>query len=194
VAPGVEVRLIAALTGEGVERLAGDHLAAGRTAVVLGSSGAGKSTLVNALLGTERQRTAAVRADDARGRHTTTHRELVRLPGGGLLIDTPGIRSLGVAGAEAGLAPAFADLADIAARCRFADCRHEAEPGCEVRAALADGRLATERFEAHRKLEREAAHVARSNDRLLREADRRRWKLIHAASREHMAHKYGRER
>ena len=99
VAPGVEVHAISALNGDGVEPLRDAHLARGRTAVVLGSSGVGKSTLVNALAGEARQRTASVREDDSRGRHTTTHRELVRLPGGALLIDTPGIRSLGVAGA-----------------------------------------------------------------------------------------------
>ena len=194
IAPGVDVRLIAALTGDGVEGLAGDHLAPGRTAVVLGSSGAGKSTLVNALLGEDRMRTSSVRADDGRGRHTTTHRELLRLPGGALLIDTPGIRSLGVAGAEDGLAPTFGDVTDLAASCRFADCRHELEPGCEVRAALADGRLSADRLASHRKLEREAAHVARGGDRLLREAERRRWKVIHTSVRDHMERKYGSER
>ncbi|HEY5630136.1 MAG TPA: ribosome small subunit-dependent GTPase A [Candidatus Limnocylindrales bacterium] len=194
VAPGVDVRLISAIAGDGVAELARDHLAPGRTAVVLGSSGAGKSTLLNALLGEERARTGAVRADDARGRHTTTHRELHRLPGGGLLIDTPGIRSLGVAGADDGMASAFADVADLAADCRFADCRHESEPGCAVRSALADGRLSQERFASHRKLEREAAHVARQGDRLLAEAERRKWRLISSAGREHMARKYGSER
>ena len=148
---------------------------------MLGSSGVGKSTLVNALLGTERQRTSAVREDDSRGRHTTTHRELVRLPGGALLIDTPGIRSLGVAGASEGLEQTFADIAELAAGCRFGDCRHEGEPGCAVRAALADGRLDADRFASHRKLEREAAHVARANDPLLRAAERRKWRAIHAS-------------
>ena len=193
IAPGVDVRLISARAGAGVPELARDHLLPGRTAVVLGSSGAGKSTLLNALLGEERARTAAVREADARGRHTTTHRELHRLPGGGLLIDTPGIRSLGVGGADEGLAPAFADVADLAADCRFADCRHEGEPGCAVRAALDEGRLSRERFASHRKLEREAAHAARQGDRLLAEADRRKWKAIASAGREHMARKYGRE-
>lgn len=194
VAPGVDVRLIAARAGLGVPELARDHLAAGRTAVVLGSSGAGKSTLLNALLGEERARTGAVREDDARGRHTTTHRELHRLPGGGLLIDTPGIRSLGVAGADDGLETLFADVSDLARSCRFADCRHEREPGCAVRDALEDGRLDQARFDSHRKLEREAAHVARQSDRLLREAEAKRWKAIHKSAQAHMDRKYGRER
>jgi ribosome biogenesis GTPase len=194
VAPGVEVRAVSALSGDGVDDLARAHLGRGRTAVLLGSSGAGKSTLVNALLGVERQRTAAVREDDSRGRHTTTHRELVRLPGGALLIDSPGIRSLGVAGASEGIEPAFADIADLALGCRFGDCRHEGEPGCAVQAALAEGRLSADRFASHRKLEREAAHVARSGDPLLRAAERRRWKSIQASVRTHMDHKYGSER
>ena len=108
---------------------------------MLGSSGVGKSTLVNALLGEARQATAAVREDDSRGRHTTTHRELFVLPGGALLIDTPGIRSLEVAGADEGMAAAFDDIVELAARCRFSDCRHRDEPGCAVRDALADGSL-----------------------------------------------------
>jgi ribosome biogenesis GTPase len=194
VAPGVDVRLIAALTSEGVAQLAADYLRPGRTAVVLGSSGAGKSTLVNAIAGEVLMRTGAVRAADSKGRHTTTHRELLRLPGGALLVDTPGIRSLGVAGADAGLDAAFADITDLAAECRFTDCRHEREPGCAVQTALTDGTLEPSRMEAHRKLEREAAHVARSSDRLLREADARRWKMIHTASREHMSRKYGSDR
>ncbi len=194
VAPGVEVRAVSALTGDGIDDLRQAHLGRGRTAVVLGSSGVGKSTLVNALLGSERQRTAAVRDDDSRGRHTTTHRELVRLPGGALLIDTPGIRSLGVAGASEGLDPAFADIAELALGCRFGDCRHETEPGCAVRRALADGRLAAERFASHRKLEREAAHVARQGDPLLRAAERRKWKAISASVSIHMKHKYGSDR
>ena len=194
VAPGTEVLAISALTGDGVADLAARHLRPGRTAVVLGSSGVGKSTLVNTLLGRQHLRTSTVREDDSRGRHTTTHRELVRLPGGALLIDTPGIRSLGVAGADGGLDPAFADITSIAEGCRFADCRHEQEPGCAIHAALADGRLSHDRLLGHRKLEREAAHVARSGDRLLREAERKRWKAISQAANRQMAEKYGRDR
>jgi len=194
VAPGTEVIAISARTGDGVSDLASRHLAPGRTAVVLGSSGVGKSTLVNALLGHEHLRTRAVREDDSRGRHTTTHRELVRLPGGALLIDTPGIRSLGVTGAGEGLDPAFADIAAIAAGCRFADCGHEQEPGCAIKAAIAAGQLSDDRLASHRKLEKEAAHVARSGDRLLREAERRRWKAISQAASRIMTEKYGSDR
>ncbi len=194
IAPGVEVRPVSALDGAGVVDLAADHLNPGTTAVVLGSSGVGKSTLVNALLGEDRQRTGAVRADDARGRHTTTHRELIRLPGGAMLIDTPGLRSLGVSGAADGIGAAFSDIEDIAAGCRFRDCRHEAEPGCAVRAALANGSLDEDRFESHRKLEREAAYVARASDPRLQAAERKRWRAISASVAVHMRHKYGDER
>ncbi len=194
VAPGVEVRGVSALTGDGVDDLRAAHLGQGRTAVVIGSSGVGKSTLVNALLGAERLRTAAVRENDSRGRHTTTHRELVRLPGGALLIDTPGIRSLGVAGAVDGMGSAFADIEALATSCRFGDCRHQSEPGCEVLAALADGRLSGDRLTSHRKLEKEAAHVARQGDPLLRAAERRKWKAISASVSTVMKHKYGSDR
>ncbi len=194
VAPGVEVRTMSALTGDGVDALAADHLGPGRTAVVIGSSGVGKSTLVNALVGMERQRTGAVREDDSRGRHTTTHRELVRLPGGGILIDTPGIRSLAVTNAADGLDDAFSDIAELAAACRFSDCRHETEPGCAVKAALQDGRLARERLASQRKLEREAMRVTLANDPLARAVERRKWRAIHVSVNQHMRSKYGSDR
>jgi ribosome biogenesis GTPase len=194
IAPGVDVRAVSARRGDGIDDLRRDHLATGRTGVVIGSSGVGKSTLVNALLGEERQATGAVREDDSRGRHSTTHRELLRMPGGALLIDTPGIRSLGIAGAADGLDPAFADIADLALQCRFSDCRHAGEPGCAVAAALVDGRLAPDRLESHRKLEREAAHVARTTDPLLRAEERRKWKAIHVSVNQHMKRKYGSDR
>jgi len=141
---------VSALTGEGLGTVRG-LLTPGTTAVLLGASGTGKSTLVNALLGEERQKTGEVRASDARGRHTTVTRELLALPGGAFLIDTPGIR---VAGLWDGTGDSFTDIDELATQCRFADCGHDSEPGCAVRAALDDERIA-----AWRKLQRELAWV-----------------------------------
>jgi ribosome biogenesis GTPase len=190
IAPGVPIVVLSALTGDHVSDLL-VHLSAGRTAVVLGSSGVGKSTLLNALLGEQRQATAAVRADDSRGRHTTTHRELFVLPGGALLIDTPGIRSLEIAGADDGVDAAFDDIAALAATCRFRDCRHDGEPGCAVRDALADGTLSADRLSSHQKLERELAFVERKTDPRAQAEERKRWKAIHKSVSKHMDTKYG---
>jgi ribosome biogenesis GTPase len=193
IAPGVPIVTLSALTGDHVADLA-PYLQPGTTAVVLGSSGVGKSTLVNALLGEARQATAAVREDDSRGRHTTTHRELFALPGGALLIDTPGIRSLEVAGADEGVETAFDDIIELATQCRFSDCRHGAEPGCAVRGALADGRLSEARLASHRKLERELAHAERKEDPRARAAHKREWRLIQKSVSQHMSRKYGDDR
>ena len=190
IAPGVPVVVLSALTGDHLTDL-GDHLTNGRTAVVLGSSGVGKSTLVNALLGEQRQVTSAVREDDSRGRHTTTHRELFVLPGGAFLIDTPGIRSLEIAGADNGFEAAFDDITALAEACRFRDCRHEGEPGCAVRAAIADGSLSPERLDSHRKLERELAYAERKGDARAEAEERKKWKSIHKAVGKHMDQKYG---
>jgi ribosome biogenesis GTPase len=190
VAPAVPVVVLSALTGDHVADLIA-YLPAGQTALVLGSSGVGKSTLVNALLGEQRQATAAVRADDSRGRHTTTHRELFELPGGAMLIDTPGIRALEIAGADEGVETAFDDIIDLAAACRFSDCRHEGEPGCAVRAAVDDGRLHQDRLASHRKLERELAHAERKGDARAQAEERKKWKSIHKAVSRHMQDKYG---
>jgi ribosome biogenesis GTPase len=134
-------------------------LGPGRTAVLVGSSGAGKSTLTNSLLGIERMKTAAVRENDARGRHTTTHRALLPLPGGACLIDTPGMRELKPTGEET-VAENFADIEALAAQCKFRDCRHEREPGCAVRAAIEAGVLDPARFAHYRKLDEEVAAAA----------------------------------
>ncbi|MGH8903987.1 MAG: ribosome small subunit-dependent GTPase A [Egibacteraceae bacterium] len=177
------VHALSALTGDGVERL-DPYLAPGRTAVLLGMSGAGKSTLANRLLGAEVLATREVRAD-GRGRHATTWRELLRLPGGGLLIDTPGLRELALWDGDEGVAEAFGDIEELAAGCRFADCRHASEPGCAVTAAIAAGVLTGERLDSHNKLQRELAHRARKQDVRLRQADQRRWKQVQRSMRAH---------
>jgi ribosome biogenesis GTPase len=193
IAPGVATVPVSARTGDGLAALE-PHLRRGTTAAILGSSGVGKSTLVNALLGFERQRTAEVRADDSRGRHTTTHRELFELPTGALLVDTPGIRALEVLGADEGVETTFDDVADFAAQCRFSDCRHDGEPGCAVRAAIEDGRLSAARLESNRKLEREMARTARQGDPRARAEYRRKWQIVQKSVNEHMQRKYGADR
>jgi ribosome biogenesis GTPase len=165
-AVGVPVHAVSNLTGEGVEELA-RYFAPGRTVAALGSSGVGKSSLVNRLAGEVLMATGELRAD-GRGRHTTTNRQLLLLPNGGLFLDTPGMRELRLWESEDGLAQAFDDVAAAAALCRFADCSHEGEPGCGVRAALADGSLTHERYDSWRKLEAELRHLAVKQDKRLR--------------------------
>jgi ribosome biogenesis GTPase / thiamine phosphate phosphatase len=174
VAMGVAVHVVSALTGEGLDGL-NEVLGPGQTAALLGSSGVGKSSLVNALAGKPVMATQAIREHDARGRHTTTHRELIVLPGGRLVLDTPGMRELGVWDADAGLATTFADIDALTALCRFRDCAHGAEPGCAVQAALADGRLDTARWGNYAKLQRELAHEARKEDPRARSELRKVW-------------------
>jgi len=193
VAPGVATIAVSAWTGAGLDELRG-HLRPGATAAILGSSGVGKSTLVNALLGEDRQKTAEVRGSDSRGRHTTTHRELFELPDGALLVDTPGIRALEVLGADEGVEAAFDDVADIAALCRFSDCRHDGEPGCAIREALVDGRLTEARLASHQKLERELARTERMADPRARAEVRRNWRIIQKSVKEHMERKHGADR
>ncbi|HSN91373.1 MAG TPA: ribosome small subunit-dependent GTPase A [Anaeromyxobacteraceae bacterium] len=176
-APGVEVLPLSARTGQGLDAVR-SRLAPGVTAVLAGSSGVGKSTLVNALLGEDAQRTAEVRARDRRGRHTTGARRLFLLPGGGALIDGPGMRELALWD-DAGLDAAFPDVGALAAACRFRDCRHEDEPGCAVRAAVREGRLDPGRLEGLRKLARETEIQAQRRDAGAAAAERRRWKAIH---------------
>lgn len=161
--PGAHALALSARTGQGMDELRA-LLEPGLTLVLLGSSGAGKSTLVNRLLGCERQRTAEVREDDSRGRHATTHRELFLVPGGGLLMDTPGLRAFGLTGGE-GVDDLFADIARFAESCRFQDCRHEAEPGCGVKAAVERGELPEERYASFLKLRSEAEYVERRQAR-----------------------------
>jgi ribosome biogenesis GTPase len=174
------VVVTSAVTGEGIAALTG-HLDGHRTGALLGSSGVGKSTLVNRLAGFERQATAAVREADARGRHTTARRELIVLPGGGILIDTPGMRELQLTEAAAGLEAAFADIEALAAQCSFRDCTHGPEPGCAVKEAAGAGGLAAERVEAWRKLVAELAHHERQTDRRKALAEKARVKAADRA-------------
>ncbi|MFG1706875.1 ribosome small subunit-dependent GTPase A [Nonomuraea sp. M3C6] len=176
-APGVDVHAVSSLQGEGVA-LVGDYLAGSRTAVILGASGAGKSTLVNALAGGSVMETQRVRAADGRGRHTTVHRELIPLPGGGLVIDTPGIRRIGLYDIGEGVDLVFSDIEALAERCRFGDCGHSGEPGCAVLAALESGELPERRLESWRKLQREAAWMASRTDARLRKEQQNKWKVI----------------
>jgi ribosome biogenesis GTPase len=189
-APGVEIIAVSVVTGEGIEAVR-SHLGSGRTVVFTGSSGVGKSSIVNALAGEPLLDTGGIRLDDARGRHTTTRRQLVRLADG-LLIDTPGLRELGVLDGE-GLTTAFDDVERAAAECRFSDCSHRSEPGCGVRAALATGTLSRHRLEAYGKLQREARRAALATDALGRRAERKKWTAIQRSVGEHMRLKYGAE-
>jgi ribosome biogenesis GTPase len=182
IAFGVPVHAVSAETGEGVEELR-RHLAGNRTAALLGSSGVGKSSLINRLLGEERFPIAGVRSD-GRGRHTTTHRELVAVPGGGVIIDTPGLRELQLWETDEGLDQAFVDVADLILQCRFADCEHRTEPGCAIRAALADGSLSAERWESYLKLQRELARLERKLDPKLRSEQRKKWAAITKSHRQ----------
>jgi ribosome biogenesis GTPase len=191
VAPGVDVIPVSVVTGEGLDAVR-SHLGPGRTVVFTGSSGVGKSSIVNALAGEPLLTVAAIREDDARGRHTTTRRQLVRLASG-LLIDTPGLRELGVLDGD-GVSTAFEDVERLAASCRFSDCQHRSEPGCAVRAAIAAGTLDGARFDAWRKLEREAERAAIATDALARRAERRRWSAISKSVDVHMKFKYGSNR
>ncbi|MGK5631990.1 ribosome small subunit-dependent GTPase A [Streptomyces sp. URMC 123] len=188
-APGAQVIAVSAETGQGIDELRA-HLGRG-TAVLLGQSGAGKSTLANALLGADLQEVNAVRDRDGKGRHTTTTRNLFAVPGGGVLIDTPGLRGVGIWDAGAGVAQVFAEIEALAERCRFHDCAHAAEPGCAVRAAVEDGELPQRRLESYGKLLRENQRLAARTDARLRAELRRDWKRKQEQGRQMVQWKRG---
>ncbi|WP_367320080.1 ribosome small subunit-dependent GTPase A [Streptomyces sp. HUAS ZL42] len=191
-APGVPVLPVSALDGDGLEVLVA--VVSGGTSVLLGQSGAGKSTLANALIGEEVMDVQATREADGKGRHTTTTRNLLALPGGGVLIDTPGLRGVGLWDAGSGVGQVFSEIEELAEECRFHDCAHEAEPGCAVQAAISSGELAVRRLDSYRKLMRENQRIVAKTDARLRSEIRKEWKRRGAEGKAAMEAKRGRMR
>ncbi|MER5906149.1 ribosome small subunit-dependent GTPase A [Streptomyces mirabilis] len=189
-APGVPVLSVSSNAGEGLDVLAA--VLSGGTSVLLGQSGAGKSTLANALIGEDVMDVRAARDVDGKGRHTTTTRNLLALPGGGVLIDTPGLRGVGLWDAETGVGQVFSEIEELAADCRFHDCAHEAEPGCAVLAAVDSGVLAERRLASYRKLLRENQRIVAKTDARVRAEIRRDWKRKGVEGRAAMDAKRGR--
>ena len=189
-APGVPVLTVSALDGDGLDVLVA--AVSGGTTVLLGQSGAGKSTLANVLVGEDVMQVHATRDVDGKGRHTTTTRNLLALPGGGVLIDTPGLRGVGLWDAETGVGQVFSEIEELAERCRFHDCAHESEPGCAVLAAIASGELAERRLESYRKLIRENQRIVAKTDARLLSEIRKEWKKRGAQGKAAMEAKRGR--
>jgi ribosome biogenesis GTPase len=180
-APGVDVHVLAAIAGEGLDALA-PYMGQGNTVVLLGSSGVGKSTIINRLLHSEVQNTREIRSDD-RGRHATTYRRLFIMPSGGVLIDTPGMREFQAWEAESGTDEAFEEIGRLAVECRFRDCGHKSEPGCAVLAAVASGALDASRLSNYEKLRKELDYLDRRRDAAAQSEEKKRWKRIHKAMR-----------
>lgn len=172
---GVDAFAVSTVTGAGMEAF-DRYLANGKTGALLGSSGVGKSSLINALTHSDKMAVQDIREDDSKGRHTTTHRELVLLPGGGLLIDTPGMREFQLADSADGLESSFQDITSLAAECRFRDCSHQQEPGCRIQEALGTGELPEDRYASYLKLQRELDYIERKSDVAKQQAERAVWK------------------
>ncbi|MGB7415323.1 MAG: ribosome small subunit-dependent GTPase A [Thermosynechococcaceae cyanobacterium] len=180
---GVPVIQLSALHNQGLDALA-SYLQPGKTVALIGSSGVGKSTLTNRLMGQEIQAVQAVRTDDSRGRHTTTTRQLLSLPSGALLIDTPGMRELQLWSASTGISTTFADVEALATQCRFRDCQHQQEPGCAIQAALADGDLDLKRLQSYHKLQKEEAYLNRKQDHTAQLSAKAHWKQMTKSMRQ----------
>lgn len=184
VAVGAPVLVVSAIENHGVGALR-DYIQYGATISLIGSSGVGKSTIINRLIGEDRQKVGEIRDSDDRGRHTTTHRELIPLVEGGLLIDTPGMREIQLWLGNRGIQEAFEDIEVIAAACRFRDCKHTGEPGCAVKAALESGELPAERFDSYKKMLSELKHFEVRHNQSLALVEKDRWKKIHQAMKKH---------
>lgn len=182
---GTPVHVVSPKHGEGIDQVA-SYLTPGRTAALLGSSGVGKTTIINRLEGTDSRRTREVREWDSKGRHTTTHRELVVLPAGGLIVDTPGMRELQLWDAGGGVRQTFDDVEALAQECRFSDCRHRDEPRCAVKAAVETGRLEPDRLSSYLKLQDELAYLARQQDERAQIEEKRRAKVLGKALKQHL--------
>jgi len=182
IALGMPVVVMSALNDQGLDELL-PHIKKGTTGALLGSSGVGKSTIINHLLGKEILKTQEVRETDDRGRHTTARRELILLPSGGLLMDTPGMRELQLWGGDEGIKDAFDDITELAQKCRFRDCRHGVEPDCAVQQALQGGALDPDRFESYLKLQKEIAYLHRKEDKAAELLQKEKWRKIHAAQK-----------
>ena len=181
VALGTPVLVTSSMTGQGIDEIA-RRLQPALTGVLLGPSGAGKSTLINRIVGEEVMRTRMIHSS-GQGRHMTSHRQLVLLPGGGMIIDTPGLREAQLWEGEDGLTNLFEDIEELALGCRFTDCAHNSEPGCAIKKSIADGTLEVARFDSYRKLQRELRAIAAKNDARIRLEERRKWKQIAIAGK-----------
>ena len=188
VAGSTPVHVLSPKFNEGIEQVA-HYLTPGRTGALLGSSGVGKTTIINRLVGTDARRTRDVRGSDSKGRHTTTNRELVVLPNGGLLIDTPGMREIQLWDVGAAVSETFDDVEQLASACHFTNCRHRDEPRCAVKRAVDDGALAPDRLESYLKLQDELAHLARQQDERAQIEHKRRSKVLTKAANQHIKSK-----